>query len=180
MRKIIFVSLLIALLGLAFANVPSVAGKRDGTAHYNYAHLDIALKMDFPDQVSFELPQVAFNLDFSKVGPGTLVNVNILITNTSDRAITVEDTVLSTISRGFVPQGPVDIAAGGQAYFTYTLTTPADQDIFDAFVQAIMNGAADEDGVSYFNPDNGIFTIWTSLQAKGIQDAASPQDYTFD
>ncbi len=180
MRKILFFSLLLAVFAVGAAQVSSTPGLPSGDAHYNHAYAELAFYAELPGDVSFELPQLAFQLDLSQVGPGVDVVVNILITNTSGRPIKVEDTVLSAENFGLQPQGALQLGAGGQGYFQYTINTPANQAAFDAFVQAIKSGLADIEGVRKYNPDTGVLTFWTTLVATGLFNTDTPQTFNFD
>lgn len=179
MRKILFVSLLLSALAIAAAQVNSTSGLPNGDAHYNHAYAELAFNLEMPGDVSFQLPQVQFDVDLSEVGPGVDVVVWVAIKNTSNRAITVEDTVLSTDDFGLIPGAAINIAEDSTGWFEYKISTPADAALFHAIVQAIRNGDANIEGVRKYNPDTGIFTFWTTLVATGQFSSATPVEPVF-
>ncbi|MBX3142479.1 MAG: hypothetical protein KF813_01895 [Trueperaceae bacterium] len=179
MRKFILVSLLLSVFAVAAAQVNSTSGLPGGAAHYNHAHAELAFNAELPGDVSFQLPQLAFNIDLREVGPGVEVVVNILVKNTSGRPIKVEDTVLGADDYGLKPVGVLELGAGQEGYFQYMISTPADRNAFDAIVQAIKNGDANIEGLRKYNPDTGVLTFWTMLVATGVQSVPSPQNIYF-
>lgn len=175
MRKFLLFVAALMLAATAFAQVNSVAGKANGDPHFNYAHRQITLKADYPDQVKFQLPQAVFNIAMNQLVPNASVDINIRVKNLSDRSIVINDTGVYPPIGGFsVSFSPVTVGPGGEAWYTYTITT-GDEDALQGWLTGLAGGGLPSN-VS-FNPSNNVMTVVTTLEAHGLFPTNNPDSW---
>lgn len=166
MRKFVLLVVAALLSASALAQVNSHDGKADGTPHFNFAHRDITIKADYPDQVRFSLPQAVFNINMNQLVPNASVNINIRVRNLSDRAIQVSDINSYVPLGGFsLSWNPLTVAAGGEGWFTYTITT-GDVDQLQLWLSALATNPLPSHVT--FNSSTNVMTVQTALQAEGV------------
>lgn len=168
MRRFAFAVIGLLVVGTAFAQVTSDPGRpADAEPHFNFAHADITLDLDLPNQVSFELPALQFAIAMNHLVPNNTVTINIRVRNTSDRRIKISDPNFAGGAPllGFSLVGAdLELPAGAAGYFQYVLTT-GDVDGFNTLIQA-LNATPSVSGV--YNYDGNILTLNTALVAEGM------------
>ena len=140
MKKMIFTLMALMLTTMAMGQVLSTPDGNDSA----YANLEI--QAEVPGQVEFRLPSLTFTLDPNSIQRGNVVDLNIQVTNTTNRAIVVGDSGADVGGLGdgwsITPEADITLSVGETDYFTYTIRVTDDQTDFDAAMAYLQSQAA--------------------------------------